>query len=497
MKKKGTNQSSRLRALLGSRTFFIFLVGLFVVQASWIALSSKFPQAFDEAYHLGIIKEYAEQWSPFIAQQGSETYHFGDITRYPSYLYHYLMSFPYRILDSLLSSETQIIILLRFINIAFFVAALVLFRKVLLRIKNAPAMVHTVLAVFMFLPVAPYLASHINYDNLLILWVAWFLLLLFQFLTTLHHRNTFDTKAFVLIACVGLLGTIIKIAFLPILTAAFLVLLVVVFRWWKHTKRSGAAIKHNFKALPKLTQVTLIVLLAVSMGLFVERYGYNTLQYKTPLPECSEILDVEKCSAYPVWLRNHTLAQTHEPHVDALQIRVFGKTWFWLSSRGLFAVFDAEHGGRAVYGVRWLAVGMVGLCMAGLLLAAVYWRHVLRSNYLLQASLAIIVLYMLVLVLQNYADFTRYGIPIAIQGRYLLPILPLVGMFVALGFSCAVRRHKTLQGILASTAIGMMVVYGGMATYILRTEPRWYWDNKTVIDANEFKRSVLEKIPGN
>jgi len=57
--------SGWLRALCTSNRFFYVTVGLLVGQALWIALSSHYPMAFDEDFHLGIIKLYAHHISPF------------------------------------------------------------------------------------------------------------------------------------------------------------------------------------------------------------------------------------------------------------------------------------------------------------------------------------------------------------------------------------------------------------------------------------------------
>src|SRR5580692_8418743 len=95
-----TKQSSYRRravALIGSRRFFWGIVALLVLQAVWIACSGRYPMAFDEDFHLGIIRLYAHHLSPFWNGQPAGADAFGAVSRDPSYLYHYLMSFPYRL----------------------------------------------------------------------------------------------------------------------------------------------------------------------------------------------------------------------------------------------------------------------------------------------------------------------------------------------------------------------------------------------------------------
>src|SRR5690606_16417980 len=107
--------------------------------------------AFDEDFHLGIIRLYAEHWGPFSLVQTEAANKFGSIVTDPSYLYHYLMSFPYRVLDGLGASEVTSVITLRMMNVALFAWALWLYRKVLLRAGVSSAVTNVVLAVFILI----------------------------------------------------------------------------------------------------------------------------------------------------------------------------------------------------------------------------------------------------------------------------------------------------------------------------------------------------------
>src|ERR1700722_8925502 len=82
---------------LQSPKCFLIILTMFVIESVWIAVSAGFPMAFDESFHFGIIKLYAKQWSPFFSHQPAGGNAYGALTADPSYLYHYLMSFPYRV----------------------------------------------------------------------------------------------------------------------------------------------------------------------------------------------------------------------------------------------------------------------------------------------------------------------------------------------------------------------------------------------------------------
>ena len=122
----------RVYRYFASNTFFFVILGLFGVTSLWVALTSLYPMAFDEDFHFGLIKIYAEVWSPFSVVQKESYDIYGSIVTDPSYLYHYLMSFPYRFLSGVGASDTTIIVLLRILNIVLFGGALWVYRKVLL-----------------------------------------------------------------------------------------------------------------------------------------------------------------------------------------------------------------------------------------------------------------------------------------------------------------------------------------------------------------------------
>src|SRR5688500_7138125 len=123
----------RLTALVyrvtASPRFFTATVILLVLQSIWMAFTAIYPMPFDEYADVGIMSIYARQWSPLVTNQPPEASLFGDITRTGSYLYHYLMSFPYRLLEMISDNQVFMVVSLRLINIVMVVVALYLFRK--------------------------------------------------------------------------------------------------------------------------------------------------------------------------------------------------------------------------------------------------------------------------------------------------------------------------------------------------------------------------------
>lgn len=163
--------------ILESRTFFWVVVALFVAQATWLAVSASYPMIYDEYYHSGFIDIYSKHILPFINSQTPEqTVIYGDITRVPSYLFHYLLSFPYRIVGFFTDSFYIKIVSLRLINVAFVALGLIFFRKLLLQARLKKSIIHVALFCVVMLPIFPYVAAHVNYDNLLFLLTPIFLI---------------------------------------------------------------------------------------------------------------------------------------------------------------------------------------------------------------------------------------------------------------------------------------------------------------------------------
>src|SRR5690606_13310144 len=116
---------------IGSKTFFILIIALAVIQGIWYALSFQ-PSIFDEGKHFARILFYTQHLSPFLGEQDPAWDSLGAISRDASYLFYYLMSFPLRLIQVFTDNPTVQLISLRIINLGIFVAGLFIYRKTLL-----------------------------------------------------------------------------------------------------------------------------------------------------------------------------------------------------------------------------------------------------------------------------------------------------------------------------------------------------------------------------
>lgn len=472
--------SVKLISFLGSGGFFGLSVAVLVIEAAWIALSARYPQAFDEQFHLGIIKLYAQQLSPFFAHQPAGADAFGAVTRDPSYLYHYLMSFPYRLIAHFTGDLTIQVISLRFINIGLLASSLYIFRKVLAYTPASQALINTTLFFFVLTPVVPLLGSQINYDNLTVPLTGLAVWLTLRFLERLRTLQVWrwDIIGQLLVLC--LLASLVKYAFLPVFVALGL---VVIYSWFKYRSQR----LRYYLPPSRLHRAALVVGLVVSLGLFGQMYGVNMVRYHTPTPECDQVLSVQQCQAYSPWARNYNDEQ-HKTHLSLPHIAEYPFSWLYHSMGEL--VFTVASGfndsGDVDYwvGSQLIVIEILawGVFAGGVGLGLVYGRRIWRHESL-RLFLVVSLLYCGALGAQNFLDFLRTGQPVAVHGRYLLPILPLVYLIIALVFRKALGSFKLAHfsvanrklSLAGATLVLLLVEGGGFVTYIVRSDPSWFW----------------------
>lgn len=482
-----------LTSVLASRAFFWCIWIFFILQAVWIAVSALYPLPFDEDFHFGIIQIYSHQVSPFLTEHPAGADIYGAITRDPSYFFHWLMSFPYRWFADIFPSQTTQIIALRLLNIAMFAYAIVLFRKVMLQISRSPAFTNTAIALMTLIPIVPQLAAHINYDNLLMILVAWACLLVIQ----LHRQfiaHQLDIKTIVILTSLCMMTSIVKYAFLPIFIAIGLFVGYELYANFKPRDRFISSLKRNWSTITLPAKLGLLALLIVTGGFFMERYAVNTVRYHTPVPSCDQVLSLEQCKSYGPWGRNYLYAQTKgdvDPNPLAYSYQWAHDLWWRL-------FFNINSPAREYVNYPPLPVpaGTALVIISSVfILTIVFWRKIFRSQPLIAFCMVVIVLYCGILWGEQYSQFLETGQPVAINGRYLIIILPLIALVGWRAFHIALARAQWAKPVLATLAILLFLHGGGTLSFILRSDESWYWPGQQrVIDANNAARKVLSPV---
>ncbi len=491
--------SNWVYSLLNSRGFLLFILIFFLFEAAWIAVSAAYPQAFDENFHFGLIKIYSHHWSPFLSSQPAGGNQYGAVARDPSYLYHYLMSFPYRVIDTFVHGTIRQVITLRFINILLFAVGLILFRKILLRAKVSKSLANVSILLFTLIPIVPQLAAQINYDNLLFPLVAWSVLLGFDLIDQLKKKKP-SSKTIITIASVCLLASLVKYAFLPIFLVLGVFLLVILHRNFRHNY--GGFFKKlltDWKRQSVKIKFLLIAMFVIALGLFIQRDVVNLVKYHSVEPSCSAVLNVSDCKAYSVWDYNYTQHISFEKYIsDGHQLInpiSYTVEWvYWMWYRLFFAVNGPVSSFTNYPPLPLPSAAAILLIGAGIFLFFKYWRQIFDNNIYLVLLFCISLVYLLVLFAQGYSTYHYTGVLENMNGRYLLPITLLAIAIFARSLSIGLKNHQSLKTILVCAVLLLFLQGGGLFTFIARSDDTWDLQNPTVEKVNNTARKITNPI---
>jgi hypothetical protein len=419
-----------------------FAIGVvFVYLAGKIAYTKEFPLAYDESYHLGLTNFYTQHLNPFISSQPTSADAYGSIVGDASHLYHYLLSFPLQLVRAFTESQMLQIWALRSISIGLGLLTLYLTFRLARRFGLPKKVAYLATLALAITPVFYNVAAHINYDNLL------FPLTLFILLQTWTaaeklKTGTVPTMRLVGIGSLLLAASLVKYSFLPIFAAVGLYLLVVLLRNVP-LRALPRRVVRGAASTTKLQAVLLFSGFVLASGVWLQTYGTNVVRYGTPHPQCHVVLSVERCQAYAPWARNYALHQTRaERPMEGAQLVPFTYLWVKSMTHQTFSLVHVEQGAIAVYTLQKLGWPAVALVLAGLLCMLLLLRSVLRGKvpWVLFGSVGVV--YMLSLWGQNFSDYQNLHQVVAVQGRYVLPVLPLLYMAAALGYTAAFSNAK-------------------------------------------------------
>ncbi len=495
---KQQSYAQRAVRFLGSSGFFWFIVAVLVVEAGWIALSSIYPMAFDEDFHLGIIRLYAHHISPFWSGQPAGADGFGAVARDPSYLYHYLMSFPYRLINGLTHNLTTQVLVLRAFSIAMFAYFIVVSRRLLLQTGASRAIIHSCLLVFVLVPVVPLLAAQINYDNMWLPLTALTLLQVVRFDQELRGKRRINAHLLLGILSLCLLTSLVKYAFLPIFIAIIMFLAVQLVRTFPGLQKLWRSFTKSLISLKARRGLLLVLLLLVSSGLFVERYGVNVVRYHNPIPDCGKVLTVQHCISYGPWHRDYDLARYKSGPTSGPI--AYSKQWLdGMGRRLYFSLAGPSVGYQTRDPMPVPARGSQVFAGLSLLLLIAYGYRLFRryNRSVITLLCMVTVAYVGLLWLKDYETYVRTGKAVAVNGRYLFPVLPWLILLSGLAASELLHRQTQLKVMLAGVAVCTMLWGGGVFTYILRSNDRWYWPSPIVRSANHAVQRTLGPVtPG-
>ncbi len=491
--------AQKITSILGSRKFFYIVIAILVVGAGWIAFTASYPMAFDESFHMGIIQIYAHQWSPVLTATPANSGGFGELTHDPSYLYHYLMSFPYRLIELFTKDFVTQVIIMRLLNIGLFVGGLFAFRKLLMRFSVSSALTNLSLLMLVLIPVVPFLAAHINYDNMLFLLLPINILFVLNCAQSITSKHRLGASDFSLMVVFGLLTSLVKYVYLPILAASALYLLGV-WLWSKNRKAIFLNLVKSFKTLGLGLKIGLITALLISAGLFMQRYGVNVIMYHDVQPDCSKVETLEHCLQYGPWARNYSLettAQSSPSRPAPLSIPEFIVPWVGTLIYKLYFAINYDFQEYSPMPLP-ITLAYVVMCFS-IVTVLIFWRSMLKVNRHIWLLAAIILTYALSLLYINYTEYLRFDKIVAVNGRYFIPLLPFIFAIIGLATRSLLSKFwKQKESIIKSSlaiAITLLALQGGGAlTYLIHSEPVWYWQDSPLTGFNTQMQKIITPL---
>lgn len=491
--------------IFGSRQFFWAVLAIFGFQAAWIALTGRYPQAFDEQYHFGVIQLHAQQWSPFFASQPVGADQYGALVRDPSVLYHYLLSFPYRLLNLFVHSETTQIIVFRFINIGFIVWALFLFRRLLRLVGLSSATAQLTILFITLLPVFPLLAAQLNYDNLLIPVTALTLIWTVEVYTAYHRTGQLDWLALVRLLIAMTVFSTIKFAFTPVLFAVVLLFLPVV---WSLRGKVVHQVRASFGALRLRAKLAYVVAACLALWLFGGGIGLNVVRYHATTPRCNDVLTVKQCMEFGPFARDYKSVQVRRDHASASQLAWY--VWAWTKNMmretffTVYSLFNSRgkvdyYGGKKIS--QLMVMGWIWFWFSlAVFVISLRW---LWSRAATRVLLLVSLVYTASLFFVDIKLFYHTTYVAAVHGRYLFPVLIALMACVVLAIGYQISRLSAGKQVVARSVAVLAIILtligwtqgGGMLTYIYYSSDAAFWQQSQFAqDANRVLRDGLYTV---
>jgi hypothetical protein len=464
---------------LRSRYTLYIIVGLFVLQSLFVALTARYPMAFDEYARYGVIQLHTTTWLPFLSNVPDSASLYGAVTRDPSFLYDYLLSFPLRIIQLFTDNQTWQILILRGINVALAAGSLLIYWKLIRQLGASKLASNIIILFFSLIPIMPLMAGQITYDNLFFPLTALTLLFATRFVQRYHNDGSIDVTSLNMMLLAGLATSFVKYPFVPALIALAAVIATMFIR---QPKLLLCAYKDWWIVSGKLRKTVTIAAVLIGVWFFGGSYGLNIVRYHTPLPDCDVVLGIDACRDYGPWNRDYIAIQAGGKGSLA-ELPWYVQRWTRQMMMETFFMVGAKfnQAGTVVYysvpPITVLFITAWTLFIVGV--GVLVWRiKYIWSQPALRLILLVTGFYTLVLFARNLQFYLETGDAVAIHGRYVMPFIPAVIAVIVVTAQKArlpwvVPRNLKL-GVAALTLL-LFLQGGGIVSYIVSTNDDWMW----------------------
>lgn len=488
----------KLLAFIRSPKFFAAVVVLFVLQGIFFAIAVNPSDIYvlddgtvtrgggvvpDGNRHIGAIYYYAQQPilnGPVISDMRDSDLWMGDLERFPSYLYYYLMSLVIRIPIALDASDIVNVMIIRLLGLVIGVLALIAFRKVISEITSNKVVVNVATLALAITGSFAWLAPAENYDILALLFFFLFMLSSLRLFTRQEPQQLYWMLLW------GFIGSITKYTYLPFMGLFGLVALVLFVRNNGGVKRAFVDVRQKITKLltsvNKLAVVILSVILIIAGALFVERIGVNIAQYQSVSPSCDSIHSHEACMNFGVYERDYNREQLVESSEDTY---IFDPVYF--TGLWLFKYYTSMYAYVGHIWIEYFSPIMytgLGIVLVGSILMTIYLKRQrikIFDSLTTKYSLFVVAVLVISQYIYNALSFIKIGgVAYATQGRYLLPAIGfiyLLLLIVAAKFyrSLPATKKKRAAYLLVALAVIAIITNSAIPTFILHaTSPEWF-----------------------
>lgn len=459
---------------IGSGWFLTIVLALFAGSSALIAMSMKMSH-YDEWWHLDIIRAYATQWSPRL-DNDEVVPGMGDVQFTGSFLFHYLSSFPYRVIEAVAGDGFLTRMLMRLGGVALVTGGLFIYRQALLLILPSKAIANTVVGAFAGLPLMSFVAATVNYDNLLFLLSS----LVFYGAFKVIRTDGVSLVWWIWFSALGCFASLTKFSFVPVFAALFVYLAI----------RYGAAIIRVVRSrpvTPPLRQLVAPVALFVIGAFFVvTRYVANLIRFGHPDPSCEIVADEAYCAEYVVWARNQEFLATFEPLEGSFghMLTVLVDGWFRGTTQTLSWVGVREPGFWYLdsYGSA-LTRPLLFITTVVVVAFAIVLGHAISERFRAPIMIALGI-HAAALFYLNYTNLLKYGLLFAYNARYFFPFVPGLLFLAVAGVAIALLRTTRRPHLIAASlfmfALLLMTQGGGPLTYLFAATPEWIHEDSPV-----------------
>jgi len=407
----------------------------------------------DEPAHLIFSRHYATTWG--IPEDTVETYSQGWYIQHNPFLYHWINGRTINLFQTVYPSisEWEILVLLRILSVVYSLGTLIfcfLISKEIIEGKwwqLLPVFLLSNTLMFVFL------SGGVNYDNLANLLSMAGLL---YFIRVLNGKNYVLNS---LLWMIGIsLGTLVKYTILPLAIIMFTIWIIFIFQ------------NRNNLSLTNVRSKNVIIfgiLLSITFTANFLIYGINIIKFGSILPVCNRILTSEQCELSPYFQRHQEMGLDKKLTISESiglghpnPVKYFFDSWIDSMLYRIYGIL-----GHMSYFPSHIIIFYKFLFFWIILLG---FRYIEKPSFIISSLLLIILFYTLVLFFKNYDSELMYGFKqIALQGRYLFPVIGL--LYVLVGDVISRVKSKELKYVTLALIL-LLFFIGGPIKFIFRND---------------------------